>query len=158
MSLKKFYRSEQLLKILQQDREKGLCISLANGCFSLIHIGHIRFLKGAAAGADKLVVAINSDRSIRNIKGGNRQILDEKARITILSSFQFVDYVTIFNEETVDELLFKLKPDFHCKGGDYNSPEEVPEFKTVKSYGGVTRIVGGEKIRSTSEITKAVCK
>ena len=158
MSLKKFYKPDQLKKILEQEREKGLRISLANGCFSLIHIGHIRFLKGAGEGADKLVVAINSDLSVHKIKGKKKQILDEKARITILSAFEFIDYVTIFDEETVDDLLLKLKPDFHCKGGDYNIPEEVPEYKTVRSYGGTTKIVGGKKIRSTSDIILAICR
>jgi len=130
---------------------------LANGCFDIIHIGHIRYLFEARQTADVLVVALNSDESLKKMKGEDRGIIDEAGRIQIVSSFYCVDYVTLFCELTVDQVLKKLKPDYHCKGSDY-TPETVPERDTVRSYGGQIAIVGGDKIRSTSDIIDSIKK
>lgn len=152
MNLNKFYPLDQLKSILETERKKKT-IALANGGFDLIHIGHIRYLKGAKATADILVVALNSDQSLKSLKGQSRAILDQNSRVKILSAISYVDYVTIFDELTVDQVLLTLKPDFHCKGSDYTT-DTVPERHTVKSYGGQIAIVGGDKIRSTSHIIK----
>lgn len=156
MNTKKKYPPEDLKNILEHKKQQGKTIALANGCFDLIHIGHVRFLKAAKACADYLVVAVNSDHSIKQLKGNHRAILPEADRIKILESFECVDYLVVFEEPTVDDLLLQLKPHFHCKGTDYQTPEGVPEYHTVASYGGMTLLVGGEKIRSTSEIIEKI--
>lgn len=153
-SVKFLNLNELKLKVIEE-REKERKIALANGGFDLIHIGHIRYLKEAKSISDILIVALNSDRSLKKLKGENRAIINEKGRIKILSSFEFVDYVTLFDEDTVNKVLLVLKPDFHCKGSDY-STDTVPERETVKAYGGKIVIVGGDKVRSTSEILKKI--
>jgi D-glycero-beta-D-manno-heptose 1-phosphate adenylyltransferase len=155
MSLTKFYPLEQLKPLLEEKKKNSQTIALANGGFDLIHIGHIRYLNGAKQTADILVVALNSDSSLKKLKGQSRAVLDQDSRIKILSAMECVDYVTIFDELTVDNILLTLKPDFHCKGSDY-TVETVPERETVKSYGGQIAIVGGDKIRNTSDIIKKV--
>lgn len=155
MSLTKYYPLDKLKTLLETEREKGRTIALANGGFDLIHIGHIRYLEGAGQTADILVVALNSDRSLKRLKGQSRAILDQDSRVRIMTSFQCVDYVTLFGEATVDNVLLMLKPDFHCKGSDY-TVDTVPERETVKSYGGKIAIVGGKKVRSTSTIIETI--
>lgn len=153
----KFYPLQELKTRIEEERRNNKTISLANGGFDLIHIGHVRYLKEAKKIADILVVALNSDKSLRSLKGNKRAIINEKGRITIISSFECVDYVTVFDEKSVDNVLLTLRPDFHCKGSDY-SVDTVPEKETVQSYGGETVIVGGEKVRSTSEIINHIIK
>jgi|GEM_PF-2644436 len=148
----------ELAALMRKEKAKGVTITVANGCFSLFHVGHVRYLRAAARLADRLVVAINSDRSISRIKGPGKMILDQEARTTILRSFEFVDYVTVFDQDTVDDLLWKIQPDFHCKGGGYSTPRQVPEYQTVKSYGGKTVIVGGEKAHSTTALIGKIRK
>lgn len=128
---------------------------LANGCFDLIHVGHIRYLKESKKRGDVLVVALNSDASVRSLKGKGRPLLMEKERGEIIASFFFVDYVTFFNEAKVEKVLLALKPHVHAKGSDY-SVETVPERETVKSYGGEIAITGGPKIKSTSEVIQEI--
>jgi len=140
-----------LKKIVAAERKKGKCIVLANGCFDLIHVGHIRYLKGAKNKGDILVLALNSDASIRQLKGKGRPFLDEKNRVQIMSSISYVDYITVFKEENVEKVLLALKPDIHAKGSDYTA-ETVPEKETVRSYGGAIAITGGPKVRSTSQL------
>jgi len=153
--LKKLYSLPQLKKIIDEQKRQGKKIVLANGCFDLIHVGHIRYLKESKKRGDILVVALNSDFSIRQLKGKGRPILKEKDRVEIISSFYFVDYVTVFDEKTVTKILLTLKPDFQAKGSDY-TPETVPEKETVMSYGGKIAIAGGPKIRSTSQLIKEI--
>ncbi len=155
MSLTKFVSLEDLQGVLAGERKKNKTIALANGGFDLLHIGHIRYLQGAKETADILVVALNSDQSLKTLKGQKRAILDEQSRVRIIASLECVDYVTLFSETTVDRVLLTLKPDFHCKGSDY-TVDTVPERETVKSYGGQIAIVGGDKIRSTSHIIEEV--
>ena len=155
MSLTKFYPLDKLQAVLAEERENNKTIALANGGFDLIHIGHIRYLKGAKETADTLVVALNSDTSLKKLKGDSRAVLDEKSRVRVIASFECVDYVTVFYESTVDNVLLTLKPDIHCKGSDY-TVDTVPERETVRSYGGKIAIVGGDKIRNTSDIIKHI--
>jgi len=142
-----------LSKIVAEARKQGKKVVLANGCFDLIHVGHIRYLQAARKKGDLLIVAINSDRSVRQLKGLGRPLLPEKERAYILASFWFVDYVTIFHQTTVDHILEKLRPDIHAKGSDYR-PQTVPEKETAQKLGIKVAIVGGPKIRSTSTVIK----
>ena len=134
---------------VQQDRAAGLTIAFANGAFDLLHVGHIRYLEGAKREADRLVVAINNDRSVRGLKGANRPVLAEADRAELVAALRAVDYVTIFHEPTVAPLLELLKPDVHCKGTDY-TVDTVPERDTVRAYGGRIAIVGDPKDHSTT--------
>jgi len=153
--LKKLYSLSQLKKIIQEHKKKGQKVVLANGCFDLIHLGHIRYLKESKKKGDILVVALNSDSSVRVLKGKGRPILNQKERAEIISSFSFIDYITFFKENNVEKVLLALKPDIHAKGSDY-SEETVPEKETVKGYGGSITITGGPKIRSTSQLIKEI--
>ncbi|MCJ7580462.1 MAG: adenylyltransferase/cytidyltransferase family protein [Candidatus Aminicenantes bacterium] len=153
--MKKLHTLDQLKKILQVKRQEGKRIVLANGGFDLIHVGHIRYLKEAKKEGDILLVALNSDSSVRKLKGPGRPILAEDERSEIISSFYFVDYVIIFNEDTVNNILRTLKPDVHAKGSDYTK-ETVPERSTVLEYGGEIAITGGAKVRSTSDIFRSI--
>lgn len=130
-------------------------IVFANGCFDLLHVGHVRYLYGAKALGDLLVVAINSDRIVQQLKGSNRPITSENERAEIIAALSCVDYVTIFDTPTVTELLLLLKPDIHAKGTDYTT-ETVPEREIVKSYGGRVAIVGDPKDHSTSSILEQI--
>ncbi len=153
--MKKLYRLDQLKKILQVKREEGKRIVLANGGFDLIHVGHIRYLKAAKKEGDILLVALNSDSSVRRLKGPGRPILSEDERSEIISSFYFVDFLVIFNEDTVNHIIHTIKPDVHTKGSDYTK-ETVPERDAVLKYGGEIAITGGPKIRSTSELFRLI--
>ena len=139
------------------ERRKGAKIVLANGCFDLFHVGHIRYLSGAKALGDCLIVGINSDEQVRNLKGDNRPLMPEWERAEIVSAFKFVDYVTIFPEPTVAELIRAIRPDFHAKGTDYTT-ETVPEREIVREYGGKVAIVGDPKDHSSTELIKIVSR
>ncbi len=142
---------DKLACIVEDLKAKGKRIVFVNGCFDILHVGHIRYLKGAKALGDILVAALNSDASVSVLKGSGRPITPEEERMEILSAISFVDYVTIFSESRVDKLLLKLKPHIHAKGTDYTI-ETVPERETVLSYGGQTAIVGDPKNHSSTEI------
>ena len=141
---------DELLALVRADRSAGRTIALANGCFDLLHVGHTRYLQGAAAEADRLVVAINGDREAGR-KGPGRPILTAAERATLVAAIRGVDYVTIFPEPTVAPLLELLRPDVHCKGTDY-TVETVPERETVLGYGGRIAIVGDPKDHSTHDL------
>lgn len=136
-------------------RAKGATIVLANGCFDVLHAGHVRYLEGARALGDVLVVAINSDAQVTKLKGAGRPILPDRERAEIVASLEAVSLVTVFEESTVTELLLAIKPDFHAKGTDYTE-ETVPERDVVRSFGGRVAIVGDSKDHSTSEILRKV--
>src|SRR5215510_3850148 len=140
-----------LIKIVSDARATGLRIVLANGCFDVLHVGHVRYLEGARAEGDVLIVGVNSDEQVRQLKGEGRPILSQVDRAEIVGALQSVNYVTIFDEPTVEELLLAIKPDVHAKGTDY-TVDTVPEREVVKSYGGRVVIVGDPKDHSTSEI------
>lgn len=151
MNSDKLISLEELKKITQSLKEKGEKIVLANGCFDIIHAGHVRYLRDAKSRGDILIVALNSDKSVRSLKGEGRPLMNEIDRAEILSSFEFVDYIVIFDERDVGKILLELKPHIHAKGSDYTE-ETVPERETVLSYGGKIAICGGKKIRSSSKI------
>ena len=144
---------EGLVARITAEKAKGTRIVLANGCFDVLHVGHVRYLQGARALGDLLVVGINSDRQVARLKGTGRPILSEPDRAELIASLEAVDLVTIFDEPTVTELLLALKPDVHAKGTDYTE-ETVPERDVVRSYGGSVRIVGDPKDHSTSELIR----
>jgi len=151
----KLYDLKPLSRLIQAEKDKKRTIVLTNGCFDLIHVGHVRYLKEAAAQGDILIVALNCDSSVRKLKGKGRPVLKEDERAEIISSFYFVDYVTIFAENTVENILLTLKPHFHAKGSDYTE-DSVPEKDIVKSYGGKVAITGGPKIKSASELIEKI--
>ena len=134
-------------------RQAGKTIVFANGCFDVLHAGHIRYLQGARELGDVLVVAINADDQVKLLKGRGRPILAERERAELVASLEVVDFVTIFDEPTVEQLLLALKPDVHAKGTDYTE-ETVPERDVVRSFGGRIAIVGDPKNHSTSEMLK----
>ena len=142
---------EELVERVATARENGARIVLANGCFDVLHVGHVRYLAGASELGDVLIVGINSDQQVGAQKGPGRPVLPAEERAEIVSALESVTYVTIFDEPTVEELLLALKPDIHAKGTDYTN-ETVPERDVVRSYGGQVAIVGDPKDHSTSEI------
>ena len=147
----------ELIELVRRDRTQNLTIAFANGAFDLLHVGHIRYLEGAKREADRLVVAINSDKSVRGLKGPSRPILPEADRAELVDALRAVDYVIIFHEATVTPLLELLKPDVHCKGTDYTA-EGVPERGSVVAYGGRTAIVGDPKDHSTRDLLKRIAE
>jgi D-glycero-beta-D-manno-heptose 1-phosphate adenylyltransferase len=142
---------ERLIERVRGDRAAGRSIAFANGCFDLLHVGHVRYLQAAAQEADRLVVAVNDDRSVADLKGPGRPILRAADRAEIVAAIRGVDYVTIFDEPNVTPLLLALEPDVHCKGTDY-TVDTVPERETVASYGGRIAIVGDPKDHSTRDL------
>ena len=148
---------EALLAAVAEDRSAGRTVAFANGCFDLLHVGHVRYLQAAAAEADRLVVAINDDRSVCSLKGAGRPILGEQDRAELVAALRGVDYVVIFPEPTVTPLLLALKPDVHCKGTDY-TVDSVPERETVLGYGGRIAIVGDPKDHSTRDLLTRITR
>ena len=142
---------EELVKRVESARESGSRIVLANGCFDVLHVGHVRYLAGARELGDILIVGINSDQQVVAQKGPGRPVLPAAERAEIVAALESVTYVTIFDEPTVEQLLLALKPDVHAKGTDYTT-DTVPERDVVRSYGGQVAIVGDPKDHSTSEI------
>ena len=134
-------------------RKNGARIVLANGCFDILHVGHVRYLEGARALGDLLVVGVNSDEQVRALKGEGRPLVPERERAELVAALRAVDFVTIFNEATVEALLRAIRPDIHAKGTDYTE-ETVPERDVIRSLGGRVAIVGDPKQHSTSEMLK----
>ena len=143
----------ELIERVQRDRARGLSIAFANGAFDLLHVGHIRYLEGAREQADRLIVAVNDDDSVRSVKGPDRPVMPAADRAEIVAALRAVDYVVVFGEPTVAPLLELLKPDVHCKGTDY-TVDTVPERETVRAYGGRIAIVGDPKDHSTTAMVK----
>src|SRR5438874_4422740 len=141
----------ELVDAVRRDRAAGRRIAFANGCFDLLHVGHVRYLQGAAAEADRLVVAVNDDDSVLALKGRGRPILPACDRAELVAALRGVSYVVVFSDLTVERLLTVLKPDVHCKGTDY-TVESVPERASVQAYGGRTAIVGDAKAHSTRDL------
>jgi len=142
---------EALIRRVTEARENGARVVFANGCFDVLHVGHVRYLEGARNLGDILIVGINSDEQVAMQKGAGRPVLPASDRAEIVASLESVTYVTIFDEPTVEELLLALKPDVHAKGTDYTA-DTVPERDVVRSYGGQVAIVGDPKDHSTSAI------
>lgn len=146
---------QELIDAVAADRAAGRTVAFANGCFDLLHVGHVRYLQGAAAEADRLVVAVNDDRSVAGLKGPGRPILSANDRAELVAALRGVDYVVLFGDPTVERLLLALRPDVHCKGTDY-TVDTVPERAVVRSYGGRTAIVGDPKAHATRELIARV--
>jgi rfaE bifunctional protein nucleotidyltransferase chain/domain len=141
---------EELVGIVERERREGRTMAFANGCFDLLHVGHVRYLQGAAQEADRLIVAVNDD-AVAGGKGPGRPILPAADRAELVAALGGVDYVVIFPEPTVTPLLQLLQPDVHCKGTDY-TVDTVPERETVRAYGGRIAIVGDPKDHSTTDL------
>jgi rfaE bifunctional protein nucleotidyltransferase chain/domain len=147
----------ELVKAVARDRAAGRTIALANGCFDLLHVGHVRYLQGAAAEADRLIVAVNDDASVCALKGAGRPILLAADRAALVDGLRGVHYVIVFNDLDVERLLMLLKPDVHCKGTDY-TVESVPERAVVQAYGGRTAIVGDAKDHATHDLLARIAR
>jgi rfaE bifunctional protein nucleotidyltransferase chain/domain len=147
----------ELVDAVASDRAARRTIALANGCFDLLHVGHIRYLQAAAGEAERLIVAINDDESVASLKGPGRPLMPAADRAELVAAFRVVDYVVVFHDATVERLLMLLKPDVHCKGTDY-TVDTVPERAVVQAYGGRTAIVGDPKRHSTRELVARVSR
>lgn len=147
----KIYSRDALRKQVEVWRRAGEPIVLANGCFDLLHVGHVRYLRGAKALGGKLIVAMNSDASVRQIKGEGRPFMPEQERAEIVAALADVDAVVIFDESDVRALIAEIRPDVQAKGTDYTR-ESVPERDEVLAYGGRIEIVGDPKDHSTTEM------
>jgi D-glycero-beta-D-manno-heptose 1-phosphate adenylyltransferase len=138
-------------------REEGLQVVFANGCFDLLHVGHVRYLEAARKEGDVLVVGVNSDRSVGQLKGKGRPLLPEDARAELLAAMECVDYVVIFDEVTAENVLRDLRPGVHGKGTDYTEAT-VPEREVVKGWGGRVAIVGDPKDHSTRDLLARIAQ
>lgn len=151
----KLKKRADIAKIVAKLKKHGRKVSFANGCFDIIHVGHVRFLKAARDRGDVLVLGLNSDASVRKLKGAGRPLVNQRERAEIMSAFEFVDYILIFNELTVDKTLQILLPTYHCKGTDYTM-DTVPEREMAKKFGIKIAIVGDPKDHSTKDIIKTI--
>ena len=147
---------EELRAILAAERSRGHTIAFANGHFDLLHVGHLRYLCSARAEADLLVVALNDDRSVAELKGPGRPVTPAAERAELLAALEPVDFVVLFAGSSPAALLTALEPDVHCKGTDYGTPEKVPEYEVVRAYGGRTVLVGDPKDHATSDLIAVV--
>ena len=141
--------------LVSKHQAAGKTVVFANGCFDLLHVGHIRYLEAARALGDVLVLGLNGDKSVQQLKGPGRPLMTQQERAEILAALECVDYLVIFDEPTAKEVLETLKPDIHAKGTDYTR-ESVPERETVLSYGGSIAIVGDPKDHSTKDFLKQI--
>jgi len=141
----------EVARRVAEARAQGRSIALANGCFDVLHVGHVRYLQGARAEADLLVVGVNADESVRRLKGPGRPVLPAEDRALLVAGLRCVDLVVVFSEDDVGDLLRTLRPDVHCKGTDY-TPDSVPEREVVRAYGGRVAIVGDPKDHDTRKI------
>jgi D-glycero-beta-D-manno-heptose 1-phosphate adenylyltransferase len=142
---------EDIVAAVEPVRAAGGAVVLANGCFDVLHVGHVRYLKGASALGAVLVVAVNGDGAVRRLKGEGRPMMPDFERAEIVAAIEGVDFVTVFETDTVEPVLRALRPDVHAKGTDY-TPETVPERAIVAEYGGRVAIVGDPKDHSTTEL------
>ena len=148
---------QQLVDECRRLREEGLRIVSTNGCFDLLHVGHTRYLQAARRLGDVLVVGINSDASVRGLKGPGRPIVREQDRAELVASLECVDLTTVFSQSTPTDLLAELRPDVHCKGGDYR-PTDLPEACVVQSHGGRIEVLPLADAYSTSSIINRILK
>ncbi|MEQ1758167.1 MAG: adenylyltransferase/cytidyltransferase family protein [Vicinamibacterales bacterium] len=142
---------DALVERVRSLRQQGRTVAFANGCFDMLHVGHVRYLEASAQEADTLIVALNDDDSVRRLKGEGRPVLPGTDRAELVAALRCVDFVVLFPEPTVGPLLEALRPDVHCKGTDYTI-DSVPERDVVRAYGGRTAIVGDPKDHSTRDL------
>lgn len=145
----------ELKDILDREKARGQKIAVANGCFDLLHVGHVRYLQAAKGLADILVVALNSDRSVAALKGPGRPLMSQEERAEILSALIWVDYIVFFDELKLDKVLLTLRPHYQVKGTDY-SADSVPEGEVVRAYGGEVKIAGDPKDHSTRDVIATI--
>ena len=146
----------ELERRLDALRAAGRRVAFANGHFDVLHVGHLRYLTAARSTADALLVALNDDASVERLKGPGRPLVPAAERAELLAALAPVDLVTVFSGDSPAPLLARLRPDVHCKGTDYGTPQRVPEYATVRSYGGETRLVGDPKDHATSDLIARV--
>jgi len=146
---------EELTRIVARARAEGRRVVMANGCFDLLHVGHVRYLAAARKLGDLLIVAINSDASTRALKGEGRPIVSAGERAEILSALECVDYCFVFDELTLDDAIRRLRPDVQAKGTDYTR-DSVPERSTVLEVGGRVEIAGDDKDHSTKDLVELI--
>jgi len=146
---------DALVAAVARERDAGKTIVLANGCFDLLHVGHLRYLEGAKELRDVLVVGINSDEQTRRLKGEGRPFIPENERAELIAALRCVDLVTIFDEPTVEQLIRSIRPDVHAKGTDYTA-ETVPEREIIREVGGRVAVVGDPKDHSSTELIATV--
>ncbi|HET8965857.1 MAG TPA: adenylyltransferase/cytidyltransferase family protein [Candidatus Acidoferrum sp.] len=151
----KIIEREELPEIAKDLREREKKIVFANGCFDILHVGHVRYLEGARAEGDALIVGVNADSSVGRLKGPGRPVLDENARAVLVAALRVVDYVVIFPDTNVESLLAELRPDVHAKGTDYTE-QTVPERAVAERLGIRVAIVGDPKNHSTRELLETV--
>ncbi|MCG6920331.1 MAG: adenylyltransferase/cytidyltransferase family protein [Acidobacteria bacterium] len=155
MSASKVGSLESVRERVAAAREEGRTVALANGCFDVLHVGHVRYLEGARAEADVLVVGVNGDDSVRRLKGEGRPVMPAEDRALMVAALKCTDHVVVFEEDDVSHLLLTLRPDVHCKGTDYTE-ETVPERDVVRSYGGRVAIVGDPKEHDTRRLLERI--
>ncbi|MFC2113596.1 D-glycero-beta-D-manno-heptose 1-phosphate adenylyltransferase [Bacteroidota bacterium] len=143
---------ESLSKILEKNKKDGKKVVFTNGCFDILHRGHIEYLAGASDLGDVFVIGLNSDSSVRKLKGKNRPAIDEESRALTMASFEYVDYLVLFSEDTPSELMGDLKPDVWVKGGDYKDIENLPEHRVMMEIGGEVVILPFVDGFSTTDI------
>lgn len=148
---------EELKRIVNKLKKEGKKVVFTNGCFDILHLGHVKYLEEAKKLGDILIVGVNSDKSVRILKGEERPIMPEEERAEILAALECVDYVVIFYETNPENLIAQLKPDIHIKGGDY-AMDEIPESKLVESLGGKTVILKEIEGKSTSNIIQKILR
>ncbi|MEO1481184.1 MAG: D-glycero-beta-D-manno-heptose 1-phosphate adenylyltransferase [Myxococcota bacterium] len=146
---------ESAIRAVAHARGRGASVVLANGAFDLLHVGHVRYLRGARDLGDVLVVAVNSDASVRRVKGDGRPVIPQSERAELIAALDGVDWVVVFDEDTVVPVIEALKPDVHAKGTDY-TVETVPERESVHAYGGRVAITGDAKEHSTSALVERI--
>lgn len=146
----------ELSREVDRLRQAGTTLAFANGHFDLLHVGHLRYLAAAAQEADALIVAVNDDDSVRGLKGEGRPVVPAAERAELLAALEPVDYVVVFSGDSPGPLLERIRPDVHCKGTDYVTPDRVPEHEVVASYGGRTALVGDPKDHATFDLITRV--
>ncbi|MFP4372109.1 MAG: D-glycero-beta-D-manno-heptose 1-phosphate adenylyltransferase [Halanaerobium sp.] len=146
---------EALKNEIKEKKEAGELVVFTNGCFDILHVGHIRYLKKAASLGDKLVLAVNSDSSVKKLKGGGRPFVPEAERLEMLAALEMIDYLILFSEIDARALLEEIRPQLYVKGGDYRI-EDLPEAETVYNYGGKIILISEVKGKSTTNIIKKI--
>jgi len=157
MSMGKVITQDEAIELSKKLKKENKTLVFTNGCFDILHLGHVRYLKQSKKFGDFILVALNSDASVKRLKGESRPVNNENDRAELLSELGFVDYVTIFSEDSPKKLLMKVKPDIYTKGADYTL-ETLPEKNVVQSYGGRIEFIELVQGKSTTNIIKAISK